>query len=89
MRVGESAERAYKEAETASLAVGRASEAGGSALRHLGVPQRQLGGPWEGRGAETIMKMKATTGKKNPSLLNGGIIGQHPVQGHCLKIKAI
>ena len=26
-----------------------------------GGPQRQLGGPWEGRGAETIMKMKATT----------------------------
>ena len=27
--------------------------------------------------------------KKNPNFLNGGIIGQHPVQGHCLKIKAI
>ena len=58
--VSKSAERASQEAETASIAAGRASEATGRALGNLGVPQRQLGGPWEGRGAETIMKMKAT-----------------------------
>ena len=63
MRVSESAERALKEAVTASMAAGRASEAAGRAseaagraLGCLGVSQRQLGGPWEGRGAETIMK---------------------------------
>ena len=44
----------------ASITAGRASEAAGRALGYLGVPQRHLGGPWEGRGAETIMKMKAT-----------------------------
>ena len=32
------------------MAAGRASEAVGRALGYLGVPQRQLGGPWEGRG---------------------------------------
>ena len=42
------------------MAAGRASEAAGRALGCLGVPQRQLGGPWKGRGAEKIMKMKAT-----------------------------
>ena len=35
---------------------GKASETAGRALGYLGVPQRQLGGPWEGMGAETIMK---------------------------------
>ena len=43
-----------------------------------------------GKGAETIMKMKATklTGKKFLNLLNEGIIGHHPVQGYYPKIKA-
>ena len=73
------------------MAAGRASEAAGRALGCLGAPQRQLGGPWKGRGAEKMKKMKATmyTGKKFPNLLNGGIIGHLPVQGHCPKIKAI
>ena len=60
VRVSKSGERASKEAETASMAAGRASEAAGRALGCLEVPQRQLGGPWKGRGAEKIMKMKAT-----------------------------
>ncbi len=69
MGVLESAERASKEAETGPMAAGRASKAAGRALGYLGVPQRQLGGPWKGRGAETVMKMKATksNGKKIPN----------------------
>ena len=60
MRVSKAGERASEEAQTASMAAGRASEAAGRALGYLGVPQRQLRGPWEGREAETIMKIKAT-----------------------------
>ena len=51
MIISESAETASKEAETASMAAGRASEVVGRALGYLEVPQRQLGGPWEGMGA--------------------------------------
>ena len=43
-----------------SMAAGRASKAAGRALGYLEVPQRQLGGPCEGKGMETIMKMVAT-----------------------------
>ena len=50
MRVSKSGERASKEAEMATMAAGRASEAAGRALGCLGVPQRQLGGHWKGRG---------------------------------------
>ena len=60
MSVSESGERASKEAETASMAAGRASEAAERAMGHLGVPKGQQGGSREGRGAEIIMKMKAT-----------------------------
>ena len=41
------------------MAAGRASKAAGRALEYLGVPQWQLGGPWEGNGVETIMRMAA------------------------------
>ena len=43
-----------------SMAAGRASKVAERALGYLEVPQRQLGWPWKGKGAETIMKIVAT-----------------------------
>ena len=47
--VSKTAERASKEAETASITAGtgRASEAAERALGYLGVLQRRQGEPWE------------------------------------------
>ena len=65
MRVSESAERASKEAETASMAAGRASEAARSRAWLEGPRdiweclRGRVGRALEGKGAETIMKIKA------------------------------
>ena len=74
------------------MVAGRASEAAERALGHLGVPQGQQGGSREGRGGgrnNIENEGNKVKGNKIPHLLNRGIIGHHPVQGHCPKIKAI